>query len=60
MGMGALTPGIKQPGDETDLSLYPVQRLRMHGTIPSPPPHIIMACSLIKYRDNFTLPLQIL
>jgi hypothetical protein len=32
---GALTPGVKRPGRESDHHLLLILRLRMHGAIPS-------------------------
>jgi hypothetical protein len=46
-------PGVKGWGMKLTTHLHLVSRSRMCGTIP-PLPHVFMAWSLVKHKDNFT------
>jgi hypothetical protein len=51
---GAVSPGVKRPGRESDHSPPPVQRSRRRGAI-SPPQYVFIAWCLVKHRENSTL-----
>jgi hypothetical protein len=51
---GALFPGIKRPGRESDHSHNLVSRLRKRGAIAPFPHYVFMAWCLIQYEILFT------
>jgi len=48
MGTGALSPGVKRVGCETDHYLHLVPRLRMCGATPPFRKYVLMAWCLVK------------